>query len=226
LVQEKQTWKRGTLMNWRDLFFRRRPPVTDLSTLADFIDEQSAFVTQKGIYEYSRARAGHYAKVLFAESEFLEAVERSRWGAYPLGLAMVGEIVEGVLRPHAGVDANRQLERLGELVLSVFDRYPVPASLGEQTWRDARTELARRLQQIGLHPPKRAKDVPEPFARAYFDLMPIHKQLRGRDFPTTHNYLRVTMCNIHEELSDRMDAGALVKSLLGDRSAATIARAP
>jgi len=57
--------------------------------------------------------------------------------------------------------------------------------------------------------------------------MPIHKQLRGRDFSTTHNYLRVTMCNIHDELSDRMDAAALVKSLLDDRSSATTtARAP
>ena len=30
---------------------------------------QSAFWLQKGIYEYSRARAGHYAKVLFREQE-------------------------------------------------------------------------------------------------------------------------------------------------------------
>ena len=54
---------------------------------------------QKGIYEYSRARAGHYAKVLFGEPEFIEAVDRARWRAYPLGLAMVAELVEGVLRP-------------------------------------------------------------------------------------------------------------------------------
>ena len=92
------------LMNLRDLLFWRRPPIADLNALADFIDEQSAFLVQKGIYEYSRARAGHYAKVLFAEQEFLDAVERSRWSAYPLGLAMVGELVEGVLRPLAGAD--------------------------------------------------------------------------------------------------------------------------
>ena len=47
--------------------FRPRPPIRDREALADFIDSQSAFIVQKGIYEYSRARAGHYAKVLFAE---------------------------------------------------------------------------------------------------------------------------------------------------------------
>ena len=86
---------------FRDLFFWRKPPITDLDALADFIDEQAAFLVQKGIYEYSRARAGHYAKVMFSEQQFLDALERSRWAAYPLGLAMVGEVAEGVLRPHA-----------------------------------------------------------------------------------------------------------------------------
>ena len=96
---------------------------------------------------------------------------------------MVGELVEGVLCPHAGARSEiASLKGCMTLVLSVFDRYPVPASLGEQAWSDARAELARRLQLIGLHPPKRAMDIPEPFAKAYFDLMPIHKQLRGRDF--------------------------------------------
>ena len=43
--------------------------------------------------------------------------------------------------------------------------------------------------------------------------MPIHKKLRGRDFPTTHNYLKVTMCNIHDELTQRMDAPAVADQL-------------
>ena len=113
-----------------DSIFRRPPPVDDAKALADFIDQQSAFVIQKGIYEYARARAGHYAKVLFKEQPFADAVDRSRWGAYPIGLAMVGELVEGVLRPFAGDDRSRQLDALRALVLSVFDRYPVPAALG------------------------------------------------------------------------------------------------
>src|ERR687898_905913 len=82
--------------------FGQRPLVADAHALADFIDGHAAFIVQKGIYEYSRARAGHYAKVLFSEEGFREAVEGSRWAAYPPGLAMVAEMVEGVLRPHAG----------------------------------------------------------------------------------------------------------------------------
>ena len=43
--------------------------------------------------------------------------------------------------------------------------------------------------------------------------MPIHEKLRGRDAPAMHNYLRVTMCNIHDELADRLDAPAVMHSL-------------
>ncbi len=138
--------------------FRRPPPIRDTEQLADFIDRNSAFLTQKGIYEYSRARAGHYAKVLFGDTGFQAAVEVSRWRAYPLGLAMVGELVEGVLRPYEG-DRREQLEALRHLVLSVFDRYPVPTALGQQDWSEARASLARRLALVGLHPPKRAMDI-------------------------------------------------------------------
>jgi hypothetical protein len=203
-------------MGFRDLF-RRTPPIRASHELAQFIDERAAFLVQKGIYEYCRARAGHYSKVLFSEKEFQDALERSRWRAYPLGLAMVGELVEGVLRPHADADEAGQRERLGTLVLSVFDRYPAPAQFDQRTWSDARAELARRLQSIGLHAPKRAKDIPEPYARTYWDLMPIKKEVRSADFPTTRSYLMVTLCNFHDELASRLDAPALLESLRGEK---------
>ncbi len=206
-------------MKLRDMLFRPWPPIRDAGALADFIDAQSAFLAQKGVYEYSRARAGHYAKVLFREQPFVEAVDRSRWQAYPLALAMVGELVEGVLRPHAG-DQVQQLDTLRALVLSVFDRYPTPKPLGERAWNDARTELGRRLQLIGLHPPKRAFEIPAPFARVYFDLMPIHKKLRANEFPTLHGYLKVTLCNIHDELTKRIDVAGVTQSLRGTEEAA------
>lgn len=194
--------------------FRPRPPIRDREALADFIDAQSAFIVQKGIFEYSRARAGHYAKVLFAEEGFAQSVENARWKAFPLGLSMVGEMVEGVLRPHAGADRRAVLDQTISVVLSVFDRYPVPPSIGEGGWQGARRELEHRLDLVGGHAPKRVMDIPNSLAESYFAMMPIHEKLRGRDFDTTRNYLRVSLCNIHDELIDRIDAPAVTKALL------------
>lgn len=195
-------------------FFRRRPPIRDIGELADFIDQQSAFIVQKGIYDYSQARAGHYTKVLIKDPVFIEAVERSRWQAYPLGLAMIGEMVEGVLRPHADDEERALLDALAGVVLSVFDRYPVPPSLGRDKWQEARAQLARKLDQIGTHPPKRVMDIPEGYAQPYFDLMPFHKSLLTRDMPTARGYLRINLINIRDELIKRMDAADMARSLL------------
>lgn len=192
-------------------FFRRKPPIRDTAGLADFIDENAAFLMQKGIYEYSRARAGHYAKVLFGESGFRAAVEESRWRAYPLGLALVAEMADTVLRPVVGAAAANEAVR--EIALSVFDRYPVPAAIGPEAWAASRAELRERLDRIGLHPPKRVIDIPEPFAEVYFACMPIHEKLRGSDFPTIKSYLKVSLSNIHDELTKRMDVDAVATAL-------------
>jgi hypothetical protein len=199
--------------------FRARPPIRDREALADFIDAQSAFLVQKGIYEYSRARAGHYAKVLFAEEGFAKSVEHSRWQAFPLGLSMVGEMVDGVLRPHAGMRRREILDQTIIVVLSVFDRYLVPPSIGEGAWLRARRDLAHRLDLVGGHAPKRVMDIPEPLAETYFAMMPIHEKLRGRDFQTTRNYLRVSLCNIHDELIARMDRAAVEQALIAGAAA-------
>lgn len=200
-------------MNILTKLFRRQPSIQDTDGLAEFIDAHAAFVVQKGIYEYARARAGHYSKVLFGEEGFQRAVEVSRWRAYPLGLAMVGEVTTVVLQETTQLDRQAVVRGVSDLTLSVFDRWEVPAALDEPAWRELRKELAERLDRIGLHPPKRAMDIPEPIAEAYFALMPIHESLRGQDFPTLRNYLRVTLCNVHHELTKRLDARAIAAQL-------------
>jgi hypothetical protein len=192
-------------------WFRRPPPITDGGTLGEFIDSHAAFLVQKGIYEYSRVRAGHYAKVMFGEQTFIDSFNLARWQAYPLGLAMVGELVEGVLRPIVA-EVRGKSGWVSAIVLSAFDKHPAPPQIGQAAWQQARADLALRLEHIALHPPKRAMDIPEPLAKPYFDLMPIHQKLRGRDFSTTHNYLKVTMCNIHAELTRRLDMTAIARA--------------
>jgi hypothetical protein len=195
--------------------FRRAPPILEVSAVADFIDRNAAFLIQKGMYEYSRARAGHYAKVLMREPEFLEAIEKARWQGFPLGLAMVGEMVEGVLRPSMESRQPRAgLNAFVDLVLATFDRYPAPPAIGPSAWEDARRDLKLRLDRVGLHPPKLVKDIPLPFAEAYFGLMPIHEKLRAPDFPAITSYLRVSLINIHDDLIERLDGPAVAQALV------------
>jgi hypothetical protein len=127
---------------------------------------------------------------------------------------MVGEVAEKVLHPAIASDRLVGIEALADLVLSVFDRYEAPPSLGTAAWHAARRELAHRLDLIGVHAPKPVKDMPIPFAQLYFNMMPIDERLRKPDFPAITNYLRVTLINIHDELAERADISALAEALL------------
>jgi hypothetical protein len=197
-------------MGFFDLF-RRPPPIRTAAELADFIDHHAAFLAQKGIYEYARARAGHYAKVLFKEPEFLAQCDVSRWQTFPLALAMVGELVTGILSQTQ--DRGRAAQAVRELVLNVYDRYPPPPMLGRGVWEAQRAELDLFLKRVSMHPVKLALDIPEPFWQRYFDLMPIHEKLRTRDELTTRGFLRVTLINVHDVLSKRLDRTALAEDL-------------
>jgi hypothetical protein len=118
---------------------------------------------------------------------------------------MVAEVVYAVLARDGRRPAPEDFDALNAVVLSVFDRYPTPAVIGDADWQALRADLEQRLKQIALHPPKRAMDIPEPYATPYWELMPIHEKLRGRDLETTRNYLKVTLCNIHDELTKASD---------------------
>ncbi len=194
-------------------FFKRKPPIREPKELADFIDEHAAFLMQKGIYEYSRARAGPNANSMLTEAGFQQSVELSRWRAYPLGLAMVGEMVEGLLRPYAGADKRAHTDDLIDLLLSVFDRYPVPPPIGKDAWLDARSALALSLDQVSLHPPKRVIDIPEQYVKRYFEMMPIHKEMLTQDVGTTLGFLKLNLAHMHEDLTKRMNAAEMIEKI-------------
>lgn len=195
-------------------FFRREPRVSGREALVDFLDKQAAFLAQKGLFEYSRARAGPYGNVLFSEKGFLAEIEKSRWIAYPTTLAMVTEAVEGVLRPAAGDERQPLLHGMTAAALAAFDRYPVPAALDSGTWAGLRQTLEHDLALVGLHSVKRVMDVPGRYLDRYVEAMPIHEKLRANDVPTIHNYLRTNLCNVHDVFVRRADVPTLVAALV------------
>ncbi|MBX3520720.1 MAG: hypothetical protein KF835_11975 [Xanthobacteraceae bacterium] len=200
-------------MSFFNFLLRRKPAIRTPASLADFIDEQAAFLVQKGIYDYSRARSGHYSKVMLADKGFQSALNRARWRAFPLGLAMVGETVEGVLAAHAGSDRRGELDPLIALVLSVHDHYAQPAELTDEEWSGGRAELALHLERLSTHPPKRIIDIPVPFADRYFALMPFDKQFLTPDAPTARGFMQLHLVAVHEQLEARMNATEVMRQL-------------
>jgi hypothetical protein len=193
------------LLDW----FRRPPPIEDRASLEGFLDSRAAFLSQKSIFDYVRGRSGPYFSMIIKEESFKAGVEEARWKNYPYGVSIVTEMVHGILLPLTG-EPVRLASVLRDLSLDVFDRYPVPAALGAEYWDNERKSLALRCEQIALHPPKQVMDIPVPFAKVFFDNMPIHEKLREQDFELIRNQLRVNLISMHRDFTKYADLPAIV----------------
>jgi hypothetical protein len=192
-------------------YFSRKPPIDTREKLIEFLDTRSAFLIQKNIFDYARARSGPYFSQIIKEQAFKDSVEVSRWTGYPTGLAAMAELVRGVLFNYA--DRKPLNDAVSSAALAAFDKYPVPAALGEEIWKKARETLVERLALIDSHPPKFVKDVILPYAQVLYDSQPIHEELRKRDFEMIQAQLRINLVTMHDEFQKRVKTTALLNDL-------------
>ena len=191
--------------------FRRGGRIRDTASLGSFIDKQAAALAQRSVEDYARLRAGDQAEALFAEPAFRAAVERARAEAYPLALAMVGETVEGVLRPHAGEREHPMLYGLIRLILDIFDRKPMPQAIG--AWRATRQQLAQAINELARGPAITVEKIAESYSGLFLALMPIHAKLRGEDFPALRNQLGAMLRSARDQFIESADLPGLIDQL-------------
>jgi hypothetical protein len=201
-------------MGLLDRIFRRRPPITAKVDVADFIDAQSAFIINRTLYEYARARSGVLSVQLLREKQFQDAVEDGRWKAFPIGVGNVAELVASRLRPHAGDRDQQVVDAIVQCANTVLSRYRVPDGFPPDFWTQARAEVEQRLRLTGLAAPKPAQDIAIASFPALFDLVPLHPDVRKHDFEVVQNNLRSTMLGIAREFEDRASPERLISALL------------
>jgi hypothetical protein len=198
----------------RDLI-RKKPRFATVGELEDFLDSRAAFMAQKCIYEYARARSGVLSAKLFREPAFRAAVEAASWRNYPLALQNVSLMAERALRGPAGDEAGAMRQGLAATVRAVCRRYPVPRDMAGDFWPAAAERIAARIHRAGLAAPREVKDIPQETAEEFFAGLPIHPDLRQYDYELVTNNLRVNLCRAHEEFVATADLGRLAGLLAG-----------
>jgi hypothetical protein len=201
-------------------FFRQwlqRPaPIETAAGLVDFLDANAAYVAQRCLFEYARALAGYGWQPLMEEDGFRTAMEQSRWRAYPIGLALVAEVVEGQLRLVIPGTAPAVLAAIERAATAALARHQPPPLIEPETWRTAAARLAREIRALQSGPPLPVKDIAKPVAEEMLSLVPIHPRLRGRDPYMVQNNLTVSLLKVHGDFAARADRGRLLAELLPD----------
>ena len=209
----------------RRLLWRRRwPPVRAGQELADFLAAQTAYVAQRSVIEYCRARTGLNWEKLYLERSFLDRLEVCRWEAYAIVLAEVAELALIRLRRDGAADPEAHLPGLVAAAQAALLRHPVPVH--RTGWTDAAGAIERHLARALLAPPRPVHLVGVASADAIFDLLPIHADLRPEDREMFQNTVRFAICGAFDAMTRCFDVPALEASLLasGDEQGSAPAR--
>jgi hypothetical protein len=196
----------------RRLFTRRRSePVASMRELADFLAAQTAYVSQRTVLEYCRARTGLNWDKLFKEQAFVDSLEICRWEAYAAVLGEVAELVLIRLRSHGAAEVEACLPGLEKAVRSALLRHPVPRH--RESWEEVCADTERHLGRALLAEPRAVHVVGIGAADAIFDLLPIHPDLRPHDRTMFQNTVRFSLCRVFADIRQRLDVPALQASL-------------
>jgi hypothetical protein len=191
---------------------RRWAPVATGQELADFIAAQTAYVAQRSVIEYCRARTGLYWEKLALERQFLDRLEVCRWEGYAIVLAEVAELALIRLRRDRAADPQAYLPGLIAAAHAALVRHPVPGH--RSTWTDAAEAIERHLARAVLAAPRPVHLLGLQSADAIFDLLPIHADLRPEDREMFRNSVRFAMCGAFDAMSRCFDVPALEAALL------------
>jgi hypothetical protein len=205
----------GFLDNLVSAVFRKDPPIATAADLADFLDARSAFLAQKCVVEFCRVRAGVYWQKLFSEEEFREKLTASCWQSFPPATAMLAEMIEGEIRPAAGLRQRHLPAAIENVAASVFARYPLPAGAPDDFWQEARQLVSERLEATQAGAPRPVRKVAEPMAKLIHRALPIHKDIVEHDYDYIRNNLRMNLLRAHEDFLKVADLGALADDLVG-----------
>jgi hypothetical protein len=189
----------------------RSPPVTTASELAEFLGAQTAYIAQRSVIEYCRARTGLNWDKLFAEPSFLDRLEVCRWEAYAVVLAEVAELALIRLRRYGAADPTTYLAGLVLAAHAALLRHPVPAH--RTSWTDAADFIEQHLARALIAAPRPVHLLGLHSADVIFDLLPIHADLRRQDRTMFQNSVRFAICGAFDEMTRRFDVPALEASL-------------
>jgi hypothetical protein len=179
--------------------------------LADFLAAQTAYVAQRTVLEYCRARTGLNWDKLFREQPFIDSLEVCRWEAYVEVLAEVAELALILLRRQSPADPQAYLPGVAAATRAALLRHPVP---GHRTsWDEASAVVEQHLAQSLLAAPRAVHLAGFGAADAIFDHLPIHPDLRREDREMFRNSVRFALCRVFDEMTRRLDVPALGQAL-------------
>jgi hypothetical protein len=202
-----------------------RPRSPDPVAFEEFLTRQAAFVAQKTVLDYCRVKSGAHEKKVFADPDFVAALQHCRWQVFFSALADMAALAEAWLRPHAPGKEAELASRLVAWHAAALTEQDIPESEHASA---AASQLAvpGHLAALQAAPPCPAHRQPLLAEAPLFATLPIHADQRLGEGPAIRGALRFHIVSTQQEMERRFEPASLVAVFLADSDRRRAADAP
>ncbi|MBL8672619.1 MAG: hypothetical protein JNK11_18320 [Alphaproteobacteria bacterium] len=187
-------------------------PIATGAALGSFLSGHAAFIAQRTVLDYCRAKTGLFSYALFEEEAFKLAYDKCRWEGYAAVMGDLFLVAEGHLRED-GTDGARIVEPL----VALYRRHlteKAPPDHRAQGWDDVLAAFESRLRLSVAARPKSPAESVSASAHQIFVNLPIHHIYSSRDEEVILGSVQFRALAMWQELQRRVDRAAVAADLL------------
>ena len=203
-------------------FLFGRSASSDPAAFEAFLGRQAAFVAQKTVIDYCRVKSGANEKTLFADPDFVAALQHCRWQVYLPALADLAGLAEAWLRPHCPGQEAALAARLAAWHAGVLAVQDIPEAERESA-DAAQRAIAGYLAQLQAAPPGPAHRRPLLAEAPLFATLPIHADQRRGEGLAIRGALRFHIVSAQQEMERGFDPAGLCAALLRQPAGGSVA---
>jgi len=191
----------------------RRPRAADWDGAAEAIRAGAAFLTQGSVYSYLRARTLLAGPKLFANDDFIFALEICKWEGFASAAQDLILILEGDMRDMDVGDRALLADTLVELYEATLALEPIPPHRADNGWSDLVARFRLRVSEALNHPPRTADEISPGTARVLMAHAPVEESIRVSDLPMVQNNLAFRFVDYKRRMRRDFDYAAVAEAL-------------
>jgi hypothetical protein len=197
-------WYRVVQLLWTR---RDTSPIDSIAKLQDFLGSRAAYVGQKTLYGYVKARMGIRYPAMFANADVIASLNIAKLHVFAACLSDLTVYAVGNALHNRPVGNDERLEIARQCYRAAL--HDIAAAAPAQVTQDAVDEFERRLADIDW---RKGALQPENFTaspRALFRWAPIADNLKNFDAEIIENSIKFAWRDIREQFRKRVDAAAI-----------------
>lgn len=187
---------------------REREPIETADQLAAFVSTRSAFVAQKKLYGYLKARMGTRYPSMFEDDVFIQSINVAKLHVFAACLSDLA-VHTAARVGHAGSLGNEQAALLASHCFEwgIGDNEAhLPDQDMAQSWRDG---FATRLRNIHWENLTAGGDAFSESPKALFQWAPIAENLKRYDQEIVENSIRFAFGEVARDFRERATPGGI-----------------